>query len=318
MTNLNVVVLGPPGFSKDIGKIGTNTDITFYNHKKGETTLTLIEPSRYPEKFSSLFFAVSLGDIAVLVIEEITAVLGECIIMLDCAGIGQGYLILRNYLDKDQIAPLIKGTVLEGYEIVSDDTNLLRERLLHDAEERKLPEGGEGIIPVDHHFNVKGIGTVILGSVVAGTIHKHDQVRVYPTTMTATVRSIQKHDDDAQDAVTGDRVGLALKGIDAEMLDRGYVLAPEHAVVQTTTITGSLTLIPYWKEPIREQMVLYVGHWMQFLPCRVTGCIPGDTPRKQSITLSSDHGFIYRPGDTAVLVYLESEKLRIVGSVLLV
>ncbi|MBN1167423.1 MAG: elongation factor Tu [Methanospirillaceae archaeon] len=317
MTNLNVVVLGPPGFSKDIGKIGTNTDIAFYNHKKGETTLTLIEPSRYPEKFSSLFFAVSLGDVAVLVIEEITAVLGECILMLDCAGIDQGYLILRNYLDKEQIAPLIKGTVLEGYEIVSDDTNLLRERLLHEAEERKSPEEGKGIIPVDHHFNVKGIGTVILGSVIAGTIHKHDQVRVYPTTITATVRSIQKHDDDAQDAVTGDRVGLALKGIDAEMLDRGYVLAPEHAVVQTTTITGSLTLIPYWKEPIREQMVLYVGHWMQFLPFRVTGCIPGENPREKSITLSSDHELMYRPGDSAVLVYLESEKLRIVGSILL-
>jgi len=317
MTNLNVVVIGPPAFSKDIGKIGTSTDITFYNLKKGETTLTLVEPSRYPEKLSSLYFSVSLSEMAVVVVQEITAALGESIIMLDCAGITKGYLILRNYISLDQIAPLISGTVLEGYEILSDDSNLLRERLMSDAEQLQQASGPGGIVPIDHHFNVKGIGTVILGSVVAGSVHKHDQMVVFPTKKTAVVRSIQKHDDDVTDAVTGDRVGLALKGIDDDELDRGYVLAPEHVVSVTKTIAGDLTVIPFWKEPIREQMILYIGHWMQFLPCRVTGCEKTPVPRMHHIELTSEQEVIYRPGDTAVLHYLEGNKLRIVGTIVL-
>ncbi len=317
MANLNVVVIGPPAFAKDIGKIGTTTDITFYNLKKGETTLTLIEPSRYPEKLSSLFFSVSLAAMAVVIVEEITAALGESIIMLDCAGIKKGYLILRNYISYDNIAPLVKGTVLSEYEILPDDCNELRERLIRDAEELQCPSESSGIVPIDQHFNVKGIGTVILGSVVAGSIHKHDQMQVFPTTKTAIIRSIQKHDDDCSDATIGDRVGLALKGIDSDVLDRGYVLAPEHAVNVTTTISGELTLIPFWKEPIREDMILYIGHWMQFLPCRVTSCKTVTPPLVHNIDLMSEREFIYRPGDTAILHYLESDKLRIVGTLLL-
>ncbi|NLB01670.1 MAG: elongation factor Tu, partial [Methanomicrobiales archaeon] len=48
MGNLNVAVLGPAGYAKDLGKKGTESDITFYNLKKGEDTVTIIEPTRYP------------------------------------------------------------------------------------------------------------------------------------------------------------------------------------------------------------------------------------------------------------------------------
>ena len=33
----------------------------------------------------------------------------------------QGFLILKNYITLDQIAPLIKGTVIEQYEVMSED-----------------------------------------------------------------------------------------------------------------------------------------------------------------------------------------------------
>ncbi|MHC1631523.1 MAG: hypothetical protein ACXQT4_04425 [Methanotrichaceae archaeon] len=45
MANLNVVVLGLQGYAKHLGKIGTSTDITFYNLKRGENTVTFIEPA---------------------------------------------------------------------------------------------------------------------------------------------------------------------------------------------------------------------------------------------------------------------------------
>lgn len=316
MPNLNIIIIGPADFGKEIGKKGTSTDITFYNLKKGDATLTLIEPSRYPEKLSSLYYAASLADMAVVVIDQITASLGECILELTCSQVKRGYLILRNYLEMGQIAPLIKGTVLEQYTVLPDDLNVLRETLLTDAAALDEDTGANpGIVPIDHHFNVKGIGTVILGCVTAGTIHKHDQVTVHPLGKTIQIRSIQKHDDDVAEAYAGDRVGLALKGIEAEDLDRGYVLSAAPGIHSKCEVTGAVQVIPYWPEPLKEQMVLYAGHWMQFLPCRIQKITQGADWRSAEITLSFEKELIYQSGSVAVLHYLEGEKLRIVGTI---
>lgn len=315
MPNLNIAFLGPGDMAKELGKKGTSTDITFYNLKKGDTTLTVIEPSRYPEKLSSLYYTVSLADLAVLVIDAITARLGETILMLEAAGLKEGILILRNYIDQAQIAPLIKGTVLEQYTVLPDDPVGLRERLIVRASERQPARTGEtGIVPVDHHFNVKGIGTVVLGCVRGGTIHRHDQLTVHPLGKQVQVRSIQMHDDDAEAASAGDRVGLALKGVESDDLDRGYVLSGEPGIVSSKEVTGTAGIIPYWPEPLKEQMVLYAGHWMQFLPCRVLGVTDNGDFRKPELKLAFEREFIYLPGSTVILHYLESEKLRIVGT----
>jgi selenocysteine-specific translation elongation factor len=128
MSNLTVAVLAPPDYSKDLGKKGTTSDITFYNMKKGDATVTLIEPTRYPEKLSSLFYAVSLADLVILVVDEINARFGECVLMIQSTGKSAGIIILKNYITTDQIAPLIGGTVLEHYEVMEEDMVGLRAR----------------------------------------------------------------------------------------------------------------------------------------------------------------------------------------------
>jgi len=224
MPNLTVAVIGPAGYAGHLGKKGTASDITFYNQKRDRVTVTYIEPSRYPEKVSSLFFAVSLADMALLVVDEIAPAFGESVLMLDAAGIGKGYMVLLNYLSPDQVMPLVKGTVVGNYPIVPDDHNQLRETFLLLAEQQPARGVGmqHGSVPVDHHFPVKGVGTVALGGVAEGTIRVHDELRVFPTSRVAHVRSIQKHDDDVTEAAAGDRVGLALKGVETGDLERGY------------------------------------------------------------------------------------------------
>jgi len=319
MPNLNIAFLGPADLAKELGKKGTSTDITFYNMKKGDVTITVIEPSRYPEKLSSLFYTASLADLAILVIDALSAKLGEIILMLNAAGVRDGAIILRNYIDKGQIAPLIRGTVLEQYADLPDDPVLLREWLWSRAGAQKTARTTDkGSVPIDHHFNVKGIGTVILGSVKEGTIRRQDQLTVHPLGRQAQVRSIQMHDDDAEEAFAGDRVGLALKGIEADDLDRGYVLSSDPRIISSLTLSGTAEIIPYWPMPLKEQMVLYAGHWMQFLPCRITRISDNGDFRKPELTLQFERELIYLPGSVIILHYLESEKLRIVGTIRIV
>ncbi|OPY37454.1 MAG: Elongation factor 1-alpha [Methanoregula sp. PtaU1.Bin051] len=320
MPNLTVAVLAPNDYAKDLGKKGTVSDLTFYNLKKGDDTVTFVEPTRYPEKISSLFFALSMADTVLLVVNEINAQFGESVLELQSAGMKNGRIILKNYITEDQIAPLIQGTVLQHYAIVQEDFIGLRDMFLAEAAKkggrRDIRSGASGgSVPVDHHFNVKGVGVVVLGCVAEGTIKKHDMLKVLPSGMTAQVRSIQKHDDDAEIAVTGDRVGLALKNIEAEDLDRGFVLTSDPTLKTASSITAKAALVKYWPAPLKEGMVLYLGHWMQFLPCRVAKAeVTGDW-RMPVLTTALDKELIYPPGATAVLHYLEGGKLRVVGSI---
>jgi len=318
MANLNVAVLGPQGYAKDIGKKGTSTDITFYNLKRGESTVTIMEPTRYPERLAPLFFAASLARKAILVVDEIDAAFGETVIMLQALGIKEGYIILRNYLDPGRIAPIAKGTVLEGYEYIDDDPIALRERLLSEADrlakEAPSPEEKGGAIPVDHFFNVRGIGTVILGTMAEGVIRKHETLRVLPGEKTVQVRSIQKHDDDFDWAGTGDRAGIALKNIDAEELDRGDVLSSDDTLKAESSLAARAELIRYWPAPLKEGTVIHIGHWMQFVPARVVSVEAGEDWRRPILKLELDKPLVYRSGDRAVIHQLEGSKLRIAGT----
>ena len=320
MGNLTVAVLGSLGYGSNLGKKGTSTDITFYNLKKGEDAITFIEPTRYPERLAPLFYAVSLAKKAIVVVDEVNASFGECIVMLQCSDIKSGYIVLKNYIPKEKIQPLIKGTSLEKFEIINDDPIYLREHLLAEAANQKpaeLPAGQQpvGTVPVDHAFNVKGVGTVVLGVVANGFIQKHATLNVLPAAKTAQVRSIQKHDDEFDVASEGDRVGLALKNVEVEDLDRGAVLTNDPSIKTSTTLKTSASLVKYWQAPIKPGMVMHVGHWTQFITAKVESASDEGDWRKPMLTLTLDKALVHCPNDKAVLMYLEGTKLRVAGTI---
>lgn len=312
MPNLNIAVLGKPGYSRELGKKGTESDVTLFNAKKGEVTQTIIEASKYPEKLQSLFYACSFAEVAVLVVEELNAAFGETILMLDCLEVMEGIIVLRNYITADQIRRFIKGTVLENYQIMDDDLPKLRQILQEKADNVPTGESNEqGAVIVDHSFNVRGIGAVALGVVRNGQVHKHDKLKALPTERIAQVRSIQKHDDDFDTAETGNRVGLALKNIEADQLERGMVLTNDQAYKTTTVIKGKLKLVKYWANPVNVGMAVHVGNGMQFITATV------DFSKDGEVEIGLQRPLAYKSGDRATVMYLNGGNLRVVGTVAL-
>lgn len=312
MANLNIVFAGAPGLAPSIGKKGTVTDMTFYEVKEGADSITLIEPSKYPDKLSSLFYSAQMAEFAVLVVDKIDSFLGETIVMLDALHRDRGWLVLRNYLQPEQVKPLLAGTCLENYEVREEDPTAMRIALVEiaKAEVRKAGDGTCGSCPVDSHFNVKGVGTVVLGSVADGYFKVHDKMRVLPVEKEVVLRSIQKHDIDVPDGVKGDHVGLALKGIESDELDRGFVITTDPAVKMTGAFTGKVEYNRFWKSPLKEGMMIHVGHWMQMVPAHVSEA-------GNNVILQFDGKIIHRPGDEAVAMYLEGGKLRVIGRIIL-
>jgi selenocysteine-specific translation elongation factor len=315
MGSLMVAVVGVQGYSSALAKKGTSTDITLYNLKKGEDTVTLIEPDRYPERLAPLFFAASEAKKAIVVVDELSATLGESLVMLQCCGVSSGYFVLRNYVQKEKIEPIIKGTILEKYEFLPDDANVLREKLLTDAAQQKPAAATVGTVPVDHAFNVKGVGVVVLGVVVNGSITKHAVMNALPGVKKAQVRSIQKHDEEFDSAVESDRVGLALRNVEVEDVDRGTVLTTDPTIKASKTLKTKGALVKYWQTPIKAGMVIHIGHWMQFLNSKVDEVSDEGDWHKPTLTLTLEKELVYRPGDKAVLMYLEGGKLRVAGTI---
>lgn len=310
-----VAVIGAAGYAGSLAKKGTSTDITLYNLKRGENTVTLVEPTRYPERLAPLFYVASEAKEAVVVIDELNATLGENLVMLQCCGVDSGYFVLRNYVPKEKIEPLIKGTVLEKYEFLSDDPNALREKLLNDAAKQNPQSTTTGTVSVDHAFNVKGVGVVVLGVVLYGGIAKHEVLNVFPRGKKAQVRSIQKHDDDFNTALEGDRVGLAIKNVEVDDVERGTVLTTDPKIQVSKILKARASIVKYWQIPLKPGMVLHIGHWMQFLNSKVEEISDDDERGKPILTLSLEKEIIYRSGDKAVLMYLEGGKLRVAGTI---
>jgi selenocysteine-specific translation elongation factor len=140
-------------------------------------------------------------------------------------------------------------------------------------------------------------------------------MNLFPGAKTTQIRSIQKHDNDFDTAEEGDRVGLALKNVKVEDVDRGTVLTNDATVKASKKVEAQASIVKYWSTPIKAGMVLHVGHWMQVLNCKVEAVNDGGDWRKPTLTLSLEKEIVHRPKDRTVLMYLEGGKLRVMGTI---
>jgi selenocysteine-specific translation elongation factor len=314
MRPLTVGCLGNLDYARELGKKSTESDVQLASFKEGDTLVSLVIPIRYPEKPAALAYAVNSADAGLLVVDALTKEVGESILAADAAGLAQGVIVLRNYLQPDQLAPLLKNTVLEKWAMRTDDKPAEVRAALAQFQAKGTAEGPLRV-PVDHHFDVKGIGTVLLGFVAQGQVQRHASYRLYPTKKAVQVRSVQVHDEDVDSAPAGDHVGLAIKGIGNDEVDRGFVLAPEgslEARAEKDTVKLRVTCSKFFKAGINGDMVLYLAIGWQFVPLRVKygQVVPGASG---SIDAALQKPLAFEKGQRGVLFSLDATQ-RIVGA----
>jgi selenocysteine-specific elongation factor len=99
-------------------------------------------------------------------------------------------------------------------------------------------------LPIDRVFSMKGFGTVITGTLLAGTIRKEGELEVFPTGKRVRVRGVQVHGESAEEAVAGQRTALNLVGVTVEDLARGMTLVPPDTFRATKRVDTRLSLLP--------------------------------------------------------------------------
>jgi selenocysteine-specific elongation factor len=82
-------------------------------------------------------------------------------------------------------------------------------------------------LAVDRCFTLPGAGTIVTGTAFAGSVCVGDQLRLSPTGKPVRVRSLRAQDAPAQAGRAGQRIALALSGVEKSEVERGmWVVAP--------------------------------------------------------------------------------------------
>jgi selenocysteine-specific elongation factor len=118
---------------------------------------------------------------------------------------------------------------------------------------------------VDRVFTLHGIGTVVTGTLWSGTVRDGDELRAEPTGLDVRVRSVEVHDEPVEQAEEGQRVALALPGIERTDLARGVALVERGAY----PVSYRLDVELHELEPIDDHTRLQVHHGTSESPARL-------------------------------------------------
>ena len=329
---------GRTSLAAKLGKKGTESDITLYNFVKGDHIYSFVDANAYPASIKSLISAINLSDIALVCVPStgLNAQVGECIVALDLLGNKRGmFVITMSDMSNpvafsglsEKIKAITKGTNLEKWETIAVSTTTfegletLKEKLFALGDEtRKANASLDGLPPrvmVDHFFNVTGIGTVVLGVVIQGTIKVHDQFTLFPTSRPAEVRSIQSNDMEMKTAPAGTRVGLALKGVQSKEFDRGYILSKKEDVASKFTLQCRLSK---FTSPLGVGDAVHLFAGLQDMPATIGSISIGGkdvtqaTPGSEChVTLAAQKDIAYIKTDRFLIAQLNNPKQRFVA-----
>ena len=299
--SINFVILGKQDLASEFGKKGTESDLTLYDRKESDIIKTWVIPNGFPEKIQPLFQAINLAEYVIFHVDKLDKFTGEQIIALDSLKKEKGILSHTFDVDESKLNMMIKGTVVENYtrvdqDKIKDEMNSL-EPITNDNPAELL---------IDHCFDVKGVGTVILGKVSNGKIKQYDNLKLYPHNIDVLIKSIQMHDDPVSESVCPARVGLAVKGAKPDEVGRGDVISVEGAVEIKTEIELDFEKSPFYKSEIAENQGCLVNIGLQTKAAKFSSITP--------LKLVFEKPIVCKKNDIAVILKPESTTIRILGS----
>ncbi|MGQ0794940.1 MAG: EF-Tu/IF-2/RF-3 family GTPase [Nitrosopumilaceae archaeon] len=301
MKSINFTLLGDESIAKEFGKKGTTTDITIYDKKDPQFVKTWTLPTGFPEKIQPLFQAINIGEYVIFHVTKLDKFTGEQIVALDSLKKNQGLLSHSYEVDRNKLLTMIKGTVVDQYKLV-ELTNLKKELELL----QPISKDGNVKIVIDHCFDVKGVGTVILGKVVQGKVKTYDNLKLLPEGLDVVVKSIQMHDDTVDQAMSPARVGLSVKGITPDDVQRGDVLCVPDSIETGQEIALDYRQSSFFKADLAVNQMFLINIGMQIRPAKIISLSP--------FKLSLGKSVVFEKGEICVILKPESQTIRIVGS----
>ncbi|MBI3076844.1 MAG: selenocysteine-specific translation elongation factor [Deltaproteobacteria bacterium] len=265
---------------------GVDTDRLKEEKERGITIELGFAPLRLPsglrvgvvdvpghERFVRTMVAGATGiDLVALIIAADEGVMPQTREHLDICkllGIQAGVVVLTKAdlvnedwmeLVREDVREFVQGSFLEGEPVIAVSAvtgQNLPELLaaLDEQAQKAQARSVEGLfrLPIDRVFIMRGFGTVVTGTLVAGQVRVGETVEVLPPKFEAKVRGIQVHNQAVEAAIAGQRTAINLQGIEKEAIERGYLLAHPGTLEPAYLLDVWLDYLPSAGRPLKNR-----------------------------------------------------------------
>ena len=170
-------------------------------------------------------------------------------------------------------------------------------------EEPKKPVELPLRMPIQDVYNITGVGTVPVGKVLTGKMKPGDKVTILPARsgkgITGEVKTVEMHHEQLKEAIAGDNVGINIRGVGKQDIERGDVIAHSDS---PPTIAEEFTAQIF---VINHPSVIAVGYTPVFhihtaqIPCKFVE-IQKQLDPKTGQTVKENPDYI-KTGDAAIV-----------------
>jgi elongation factor Tu len=199
--------------------------------------------------------------------------------------------LLAKY-DFDENAPIIKGSATQA--IAGDEKAMDAIMELVKAMDDYVPEPKRELdkpflMPIEDVFSIKGRGTVATGRVEQGIVKVNEEIEIVGIrdTRKSVVTGVEMFKKNLDQGQAGDNVGILLRGIERDDIERGQVLAKPGTITPHTEFDAEVYILN--KEEGGRHTPFFKGYKPQFyfrttdvtgeveLPADKEMVMPGDT-----------------------------------------
>jgi selenocysteine-specific elongation factor len=224
------------------------------------------------ENFVRNMMAGATGvDLALLVVAADDGVMPqtrEHLAILELLGVRRGVVAITKIdtvdsemveLVDDEVAELLEDTPLEGSPIVpvsavtGEGIDELRGAIEREAASVRLrDEELPARMPIDRVFTLRGIGTVVTGTLWSGSLSVGQRLELLPQGEEVRVRSLEVHDSEREEVFAGERVAVNLAGTPRDSVSRGDVLAEPGVLRPTWMADARVRVLADWPKAVKR------------------------------------------------------------------
>lgn len=251
---------------------GITIDLGFAHLDLGDVRLNLIDVPGHERFIRNMLAGSSAIDLAMLVVaadESVMPQTREHLSILGLLGVKHGVVAITktDLADDDmlelvtlEVQELLEGSGLKDAPIVrvsaatGQGMKELKEAIIATAS--SIPPADPGPffrLNIDRRFTSHGHGSVVTGTVNAGTAALGDTLEWLPRGEGVTVRQLQQHGQPTEQIAKGQRAAINLARVPLDALERGQVLASPGTLFPSRWLAVQLATLPDAPLPIRHR-----------------------------------------------------------------
>ncbi|MCA9391756.1 elongation factor Tu [candidate division WWE3 bacterium] len=145
--------------------------------------------------------------------------------------------------------PVLRGSALKALEGDEEAINSIKELVKTMDEYFEVPERDVEkpfLMPVEDVFSIEGRGTVVTGRIDRGTVKVNDEVElvgISDSTTKTVVTGVEMFRKEMDEAMAGDNVGLLLRGVKKDEVERGMVIAKPGSITPHTEFESEVYVL---------------------------------------------------------------------------